>query len=68
MLKSGLFKDCEMCIHPRDTAGLVPDHPNKESFTKNTSHVDFCSCCCFSVHIKIMFTVSCKSGKCIIYV
>ena len=34
MLKSGLFKDCEMCVHLRDTAGLVPDHPNEEYHKK----------------------------------
>lgn len=69
VLKSGLFKECEMCLHLRDTAGLVPDPPppRKRVSQKNTSHMDFC-CCCFSGHIKIMFTLSCKSGKCIIYV
>lgn len=68
VLESGLFKECEMCLHLRDTAGLVPDHPKKESFTKIHQSRGLLCCCCFSVHIKIMFTLSCKSGKCIIYV
>lgn len=37
MLKSGLFKECEMCLHLRDTAGLVPDPPPQErEFHKKT--------------------------------
>ena len=34
MLKSGLFKECEMCLHLRDTAGLVPNHCHTANITK----------------------------------